>query len=92
MPGTTLSRWTMSFFATALSFLIGGEVMMVLGYGFPSAEIAAPETLFLVHVIAIGWLSLLMATELRSRPAPVTRWLRNGQGAFAMPRSLPRGG
>ncbi len=64
MPGTTLSRWTMSFFATALSFLIGGEVMMALGYGFPSADIAAPETLLLVHVVAIGWLSLLMAGAL----------------------------
>ena len=37
---------------------------MASGYGFPRAALAAPETLILVHVVAIGWLSLLMCGAL----------------------------
>jgi hypothetical protein len=64
MMGVTLSRWTMSYFATALIALIAGEGLMVAGYGFPAAALQAPETLVLVHVITIGWLSLLMCGAL----------------------------
>src|SRR3546814_13442667 len=33
---------------------------MAAGYGFPAAGLQAPDTLVLVHLVAIGWLSLLM--------------------------------
>lgn len=64
MMGVSLSRWTMSYFAAALLALVAAEIMMTAGYGFPAAAIAAPETLLLVHVVAIGWLSLLMCGAL----------------------------
>ena len=64
MIGVTLSRWTMSYFAVALAALVLGEMLMVAGYGFPSAAVRAPQTLVLVHIVAIGWLSLLLCGAL----------------------------
>ena len=64
MAGVSLSRWTMAYFASALLALVMAECLMVAGYGYPAVPIAAPETLVLVHVVAIGWLSLLMCGAL----------------------------
>lgn len=64
MFAATLSRWTMSYFAAALIFLVLGEIMMVLGYGYPVSALEAPETLALVHAVVLGWLSLLMTGAL----------------------------
>lgn len=64
MPMASLSRWTMSYFAAALAFLLAAEAFAVTGVGFPAAGLAEPATLVLVHLVAIGWLSLAMAGAL----------------------------
>jgi hypothetical protein len=64
MPMASLSRWTMSYFAAALAFLLAAEVLSVAGIGYPAAGLAEPPTLILVHLVAIGWLSLAMAGAL----------------------------
>lgn len=64
MVGVSLSRWTMTYFSVALLALLGAETLMVAGFGFPSHPVVAPQTLVLVHLVAIGWLSLLMSGAL----------------------------
>lgn len=64
MPMASLSRWTMSYFAAALALLLAAEALAVVGIGFPAAGLVEPATLVLVHLVAIGWLSLAMAGAL----------------------------
>lgn len=64
MPMASLSRWTMSYFAAALAFLLAAEALAIAGLGYPAAGLAEPATLVFVHLVAIGWLSLAMAGAL----------------------------
>lgn len=64
MIGATLCRWTMSYFAAALTALVAAESLMAIGYGFPQSSLRAPDTLALVHLVTIGWLSLAMCGAL----------------------------
>lgn len=64
MPMASLSRWTMSYFAVALAFLVAAEALAAAGIGYPAAGLTEPTTLVLVHLVAIGWLSLAMAGAL----------------------------
>ncbi|UYQ71183.1 hypothetical protein OF122_14150 [Pelagibacterium flavum] len=50
----------MGFFATSVAFLIAGLGLLTAGYGYPFAPLRAPQTLVVVHMLALGWLSMLM--------------------------------
>ncbi len=64
MIGAALSRWTITYFAAALVAFLAAQILMLAGYGYPNAPIEGAETLVLVHLIALGWLSLLIAGAL----------------------------
>ncbi|WP_440639354.1 hypothetical protein ACSHT2_33710 [Bradyrhizobium sp. PUT101] len=64
MIGGKISRWTMTYFAAALTWLLAALGLMAAGIGHPAADVAAPDTLVLVHVICIGWLSTAMCGAL----------------------------
>lgn len=81
MIGASISRWTMSYFAMALAWLFVALALMVLGVGYPAAHLVSPDTLILVHVVCIGWLSLAMCGALFqfvpvlvSRPLFAEKW------------------
>lgn len=54
----------MSYFAAALIALVAAELLMTIGYGYPNAPVESAQTLMLVHLVALGWLSLLMCGAL----------------------------
>ena len=60
MQMASISRWTLSYFSCALVALVAALSLMALGFGYPSEALAAPQTLVVVHLLAIGWLTLLM--------------------------------
>jgi hypothetical protein len=64
MIGGNLSKWTMTYFAIAIGWLIIGEFLMTIGFGFPFAAADAPDTLVVVHIVCIGWLSMAMCGAL----------------------------
>lgn len=58
--GATLSRWTLAYFAAALAALLAAEALAAAGLAYPAAPLLAPWSLVAVHLVTIGWLSVLM--------------------------------
>lgn len=65
MKMASISRWTFAYFGAALVSLFAALVLLASGYGVPEATLAAPSTLVVVHIVAVGWLSLLMLGALQ---------------------------
>lgn len=60
MRGVRLSRWSMSYFAVAVGFLMLAEALWASGLGTPLHDIGEPWVLAGVHFTTIGFLTLLM--------------------------------
>ncbi len=60
MLGVRVQPWTLRFFAVALASLAAALALVALGLTYPAAGLFDPATLVAVHLITIGWLSLLM--------------------------------
>ncbi|MGB7480404.1 MAG: hypothetical protein WA924_08760, partial [Burkholderiaceae bacterium] len=60
MIGAGVSRWTMLHFGCALGALLLAAALLAGGYADPLQALRAPATLLTVHLVTIGWLSLLM--------------------------------
>ena len=79
--GTSLCKWAISYFAAAIVWLLLAEVLMVAGFGFPNDDIGGPNTLVIVHMVCIGWLSMVVCGALFqfvpvlvARPLYAERW------------------
>ena len=55
-----VSRWTMLHLGASVVALFIAEALFVSGYADPMEGLRAPETLIAVHLLTLGWLSLLM--------------------------------
>ncbi len=64
MVGTNLCKWTVSYFALALVWLLLAEILMVAGFGFPHGDDGGPDTLLIVHMVCVGWLSTVVCGAL----------------------------
>lgn len=60
MFGSAVSRWTMLHFEAALLFFLLAQLAMVAGVAFPATSLLAPTTLATVHLLTVGWLTVLM--------------------------------
>lgn len=60
MFGSAISRWTMIHFGVALTFFLLAQLAMAAGGTFPAVPLSAPTTLATVHLLTIGWLTVLM--------------------------------
>ena len=58
--GAAVSRWTMLHFGVALTFFLLAQLVLVMGVAFPVAPLFSPMTLAVVHLLTIGWLTILM--------------------------------
>ena len=73
MTGTSLSRWTMLHFAVALAAFVAAQAAaIVIGWTYPAAPVSAPATLAVVHLLTLGWLTILILGALRQFVPMVT--------------------
>ncbi len=81
---TRLSRWSLPMFACALVNLLAAQGLILAGITWPAQPVSAPGTLAAVHLLAIGWLLLLMLGALfQFVPVITSRPLVSQSMAFA---------
>jgi hypothetical protein len=62
-------------------WLLLAEILMVAGFGFPHDDVGGPDTLLIVHMVCVGWLSTVVCGALfqfvpvlAARPLHAERW------------------
>lgn len=60
MIGAGVSRWTMLHLGSAVIALLLAGILLATGYADLIDGFSAPATLIMVHLVTIGWLSLMM--------------------------------
>ena len=76
MLGVRVQPWALRYFATALASLAIALALMAGGLTYPTTGLFDPTTLAAVHLVTIGWLSLLMLGALHQFvPVIATRQL-----------------
>lgn len=60
MFASAVSRWTPLYFAIAVGSFVLVQIVMAAGLTFPAVSLLAPATLAAVHLLTIGWLTVLM--------------------------------
>ena len=83
MFGSTISRWTMLHFAAATALFLVAQVAMAAGVAYPAFPVSAPATLAVVHLLTIGWITLLMLGALHQF-VPVITAQTGVAGTFAL--------
>ncbi|MBX6351681.1 MAG: hypothetical protein IRZ11_09280, partial [Clostridia bacterium] len=64
MP-TSLARGTMAFFASATTSFLLAQLAVVVGMADPVGQPAAGSTFAAVHLVTVGWLTVLVLGALR---------------------------
>ncbi len=60
MQRASISQWTLAYFGCSLAIFMVALGLIAGGFGYPVDALAGPRTLIVVHMLAIGWLTLLM--------------------------------
>lgn len=60
MNGVEVSPWTLRYVAVSLGSFVLAQMLLVLGAAYPAVSVSDPTTLATVHLVTIGWLTLLM--------------------------------
>lgn len=65
MTATTLSRWTTLHFAVALVAFIIAQAAILAGWAYPTVPAENPTSLAVLHLLTIGWLTVLILGALQ---------------------------
>lgn len=58
--GVRVEPWALRYFGVAFASYLAALAAMAAGLTYPSAGLLAPTTLAAVHLVTVGWLTLLM--------------------------------
>ncbi|HEX6988925.1 MAG TPA: hypothetical protein VF282_05595, partial [Bacillota bacterium] len=88
MTGVTVSRWSIAYFWTAVVSFLVAQALIASGVAYPRADLLAPATLATVHLITIGWLTVLMLGALHQFVPVIAQRPLTSQGLSAWSLAL----